>query len=409
MLKAIQAEAYRNLEFKSPFLFDNLNILIGANGSGKSNLLEMIAFLPDALRSGLPKAFKERRSAASVVNVDRNFPVDVALSWEFTGSLDLTRNIDLLYHLLIEVERQGKFSIKREILEEVKPRFSTEHIPYKYLDFEYGRGAATPWIEGHPGGLRPINENGFTEDLQSAQKLALGSLSSPKVYPVLEHVRDQVVSWAFYNANDMDIDAIRREPTEIDALQQTLTPNGRNLGMVLYNLVQTDDTGFDENLDRILGSLYSDHQALKFPLTDSTHFELRWRFEQHRKALNFDQISDGTIRMLCWIAVLANPHPQQLVCIDEPELGIHPAWLPILADLIREAAHHTQVIISTHSPDLLDEFTNQAEHVIVCSQDEKGQATFERFDVEALQEWLEHYRLGQMFRSGHPQLGGWPA
>jgi hypothetical protein len=80
-----------------------------------------------------------------------------------------------------------------------------------------------------------------------------------------------------------------------DALKRGLPETFKKRRMVLYNLIQADDTDFEENLDRILSSLYSTHKALKFPLIDSTHFELRWQFEQLRKALNFDQISDGTM------------------------------------------------------------------------------------------------------------------
>jgi predicted ATPase len=112
--------------------------------------------------------------------------------------------------------------------------------------------------------------------------------------------------------------------------------------------------------------------------------------------------------MLCWIVALTSSNPADLICIDEPELGIHPAWLPILADLIKEASTRTQVIVSTHSPELLDEFTDQAQKVVVCSENEQGRAVFERLDKEELLEWLERYRLGEMFRSGHPELGGWP-
>jgi predicted ATPase len=68
------------------------------------------------------------------------------------------------------------------------------------------------------------------------------------------------------------------------------------------------------------------------------------------------------------------------------------------------AAEHTQVIISTHSSILLDELTHQADKVVVCALNEQGQATFERLDAQVLEEWLEHYRLGKMFRSGHPEL-----
>ncbi len=406
-LKTVQARAYRNLQLEGPLDLGSLNILIGGNGAGKSNLLEMIAFLPETLRDGLPKTFTRRRNATSVVCVDLELPTQIELCWELVGSSRLTKE-DLRYQLTIEVDERGLYSVKREVLEEVRPRSPSERGSYKYLDFTFGRGTATSWPGDRPGGLQRV-ENGLSEVLKDAQKLALGSLSSQQVYPVLEYVREQVLSWVFYNANDMDVRAIKRESAEIDALQQTLAPGGRNLGMVLYNLFQTNYDHFAENLERILRSMYEGHQGLRFPLVDSTHFELSWQLDPHRKPLKLDQISDGTIRMLCWIVALTNPRPPALICIDEPELGIHPAWLPILADLIREAATRTQVIVSTHSPDLLDEFTHEADKIIVCSQDERGYATFERLDSEALQEWLEHYRLGQMFRSGHPALGGWPA
>jgi len=401
-LKTIQAKGYRNLEMTNPFEFDNLNILIGANGVGKSNLLEMIEFLSNALADGLPETFKRRRGFTSVINLDRALPAKMELDWKLSGNL--TGSIDLKYRLIIEGDNHGRFSVNQEILEEAKPRHQSQTTPYKHLTFEYGEGVATPWENSPSNGLH----NDIKENLKSTQKLALGTLSSPHVYPVLESVREQALSWHFYNANDMDVRAIKHESSEIDALQQILAPDGRNLKMVLYNLIQNEEGYFGENLERILQTLYNGHRLLKFPLVDSLHFELRWQFDHPRKPLKLDQVSDGTIRMLCWIAVLAHPKPPALVCIDEPELGIHPAWLPILATLITEAAERTQVIISTHSSILLDEFTHQADKVVVCGLNEQGQASFERLDDQALEEWLEHYRLGKMFRCGHPELGGWP-
>ena len=401
-LKTIQATGYRNLEMTNPFELDNLNILIGANGVGKSNLLEMIEFLPNALADGLPETFKRRRGFTSVINLDRALPAEMELEWKLSGHSNLTDSIDLKYRLILEGDNHGRFLVNQEILEEAKPRHQSQTAPYKHLAFEYGKGVATPWEES------PAHLMDYTENLKSTKKLALGTLSSPHVYPVLESVREQALSWHFYNANDMDVRAIKHESSEIDALQQILAPSGRNLKMVLYNLIQNEEGYFGENLERILQTLYNGHRLLKFPLVDSLHFELRWQFENPRKPLKLDQVSDGTIRMLCWIAVLAHPKPPASVCIDEPELGIHPAWLPILATLITEAAERTQVIISTHSSILLDEFTNQADKVVVCGLNELGQATFERLDDQALAEWLEHYRLGKMFRCGHPELGGWP-
>jgi predicted ATPase len=400
-LKTIQAKGYRNLEMTNPFEWDNLNILIGANGVGKSNLLEMIEFLPNALVGGLPETFKKRRGFASVINLDRTWPAEMELDWNLSAHSNNTGDIELKYRLIIEGDNQGRFSVNQEILEEAKPHYQSKTTPHKHLAFEYGKGVATPWED-------TAHLMDYTENLKSTQKLALGTLSSPHLYPVLDSVREQALSWYFYNANDMDVRAIKHESSEIDALQQILTPDGHNLKMVLYNLIQNEEGYFGENLERILQTLYNGHRSLKFPLVDSLHFELRWQFECPRKPLKLDQVSDGTIRMLCWIVVLAHPKPPALVCIDEPELGIHPAWLPILATLITEAAERTQVIISTHSSILLDEFTNQADKVVVCGLNEQGQATFERLDDQALEEWLEHYRLGKMFRCGHPELGGWP-
>jgi predicted ATPase len=363
-LKTIQAKGYRNLEMATPFQLDNLNILIGANGAGKSNLLEMIEFLPDALSNGLTETFKKRRGFSSVINLDRELPSEMQLEWKLSGSSHLTQGIDLKYQLIIEGDNHGRFEVTQEILNFAAPRSPNELTSYKHLDFKYGDGTVMP-----SNGAQNVPEN-----LKSAQKLALGTLSSPQVYPVLESVRDQALSWRFYNANDMNVHAIKRESKEIDALQKTLAPDGCNLGMVLYNLIQSEEGDFGENLDRILRSLYNGHRSIRFPLVDSMHFELSWQFDNPRKPLKLDQMSDGTIRMLCWIAVLADPNPPALVCIDEPELGIHPAWLPILATLISEAAEHTQVIISTHSSILLDEFSLQADKVIVWDGNNWGQS-----------------------------------
>jgi predicted ATPase len=95
MLKSIQA----NLDPDAPLRIEDLNVIVGANGAGKSNLLEMIEFLPDAIFPGLPEAFKRRRSSTSVVNVDRQFPAEMDLSWQFTGERDLTEGVDIKYQI----------------------------------------------------------------------------------------------------------------------------------------------------------------------------------------------------------------------------------------------------------------------------------------------------------------------
>ena len=82
-----------------------------------------------------------------------------------------------------------------------------------------------------------------------------------------------------------------------------------------------------------------------------------------RDPLYLDEMSDGTVRMLCWATILLSPHLPTLLVIDEPEVGIHPAWMPILSEWIKRASRKTQVIVCTHSPDLLDHFSDCPEKV----------------------------------------------
>ena len=95
------------------------------------------------------------------------------------------------------------------------------------------------------------------------------------------------------------------------------------------------------------------------------------------------RLSDGTLRSLCLLAVLCHPDPPPMVCIEEPELGLHPDILPSLAKLLKKAAEKTQIIITTHSDALVDEFADTPDSVIVCEKDE-GSTVMKRLDKKAL-------------------------
>ena len=115
------------------------------------------------------------------------------------------------------------------------------------------------------------------------------------------------------------------------------------------------------------------------------------------------RLSDGTIRYICLLAILCHPDPPPLVCIEEPELGIHTDIIPLLATLLKEASRRTQLIITTHSDVLVDELTDMPESVLVCEK-EKGCTSMKRLDRERLKGWLEKYSLGELWRKG--EIGG---
>ena len=114
-------------------------------------------------------------------------------------------------------------------------------------------------------------------------------------------------------------------------------------------------------------------------------------------------MSDGTIRWLALLAILLNPDPPPLVCIEEPELGLHPDMIPELAKLLIDASARMQIIITTHSDRLIEEFTETPEVVIICEK-EKGASTLRRLSGDQLASWLKDYSLGELRTKG--QLGG---
>ncbi|MCI4029887.1 AAA family ATPase [Dickeya dianthicola] len=115
------------------------------------------------------------------------------------------------------------------------------------------------------------------------------------------------------------------------------------------------------------------------------------------------RLSDGTLRYLCLLAVLCHPNPPPLICLEEPELGLHPDVLPTLGELLKEASCRTQVIVTTHSDVLVDAMSDQPDAVLVAEKTPEG-TTMTRLNAENLKPWLENYRLGQLWTRG--DIGG---
>ena len=115
------------------------------------------------------------------------------------------------------------------------------------------------------------------------------------------------------------------------------------------------------------------------------------------------RLSDGSLRYLCLLAVLCHPNPPPVICIEEPELGLHPDIIPEVAKLLIEASSRSQLFVTTHSDMLVDCLTEVTESVVVCEKYD-GATKLQRLDPEELKPWLEEYRLGDMWTRG--AIGG---
>lgn len=115
------------------------------------------------------------------------------------------------------------------------------------------------------------------------------------------------------------------------------------------------------------------------------------------------RLSDGTLRYLSLLAILYSPYKPSFLCIEEPELGLHPDVLPTIAEMLKEVSDEIQIVITTHSNIIIDALTASPEDVIVC-ENEAGHTTMTRLNESELKDWLKKYTLGELWSKG--QIGG---
>jgi len=192
-----------------------------------------------------------------------------------------------------------------------------------------------------------------------------------------------------------------RRPQPTDLPTDILLPDLRNLGLVLNAIEHSDHwTELNDLLRRFLPRFH--HLSTRI---DGGHVQIYLHEDGLRMPIPATRLSDGTIRFIALLAILLRPESASLICIEEPELGLHPDAVSLLADVLVQASRRTQIIATTHSDALVSALSNETESVLVCEV--LSNATIlTRLDSEKLRYWLDKYRLGEIWRMG--ELGGNP-
>jgi hypothetical protein len=182
---------------------------------------------------------------------------------------------------------------------------------------------------------------------------------------------------------------------------------GENLASVIDNLSYYLD--FEDALNLAIKSIFPKTRRIRAVRVGRLSLTIEWHIEGNNEPFYLNEMSDGTVRMLCWAVILHSPQFPSLLVIDEPELGLHPAWLSVLAQWIKQASEKTQIIFTTHSPDLLDHFTDRLENVYCFYPTDANHYGLKPLSSEALKPQLEEgWELGDLYRIGDPTVGGWP-
>jgi predicted ATPase len=360
-----------------------LNVLIGPNGSGKSNLIEAIGLLQAAPRD-LTAPIREGGGIGDWIW--RGDPK--ASSAQIEVVVENPKGPQALRYRLGFAERGQRFELTEEQIENVLPDQGHDK-PYFYFERRGGRSVLN-YRDETQRQLRP-------EEVDPEQSI-LSQRKDPDHYPELTYLGEVFGRMRLYREWTFGRYTPPRLPQKADLPNDFLGEDGKNLGLVLNRLKR--EPKVKARILEALRKLYEGVSDFDIIIEGGT---VQVFFQEGHITVPATRLSDGTLRYLCLLAILCDPKPPPLVCIEEPELGLHPDILPTLADLLRDASERCQLVVTTHSDVLVDALTDTAESVVVCEK-HRGQTSMRRLDKADLSDWLERYSLGELWRKG--ELGG---
>ena len=390
-----------------------LNVLIGPNGSGKSNLIEGIELLR-SLPTGFASAIRQGGGVQEwlwkgdpSLDVAR---IEVEVEQVILGQflhLPLGKRPAIRYE--IEFAPLGPYvEITNEIIQDAFPSsIETEEQRFYYrleggisvISAKTVPGSLTQTALGLNGGDLRDQRNLDPKSLKLYESILM-QVKDSQAYPELTELGQRFAQIQTFREWNFGPGSEVRQFQRTDMPTEALLPDSRNLGLLLNQLDHSDRwSEFNEYLSRFLPRF----QRYSTRVESGTV-----QFYLHEKGMRLPipakRLSDGTIRFIAILAQLLSPTPPPLICMEEPELGLHPDAVALLAELLHEASSRTQLIVTTHSDALVSALTEYADSVLVCEY--LGGTVMKRVDSSKLKFWLDKYSLGEIWRIG--EIGGNP-
>ncbi len=362
-LDTITVQGFKSIASIENLKLGAINVVIGPNGSGKSNFIGVFSFL-HAIREGhLQEYVLKAGGADRVLHFGSKVTKAVHLHVSFQGGVN-----------------QYRIDLENSDGDALVPTF--EMVGY--------------WKKSYP--------EPFWEGL--AQKGTEAGISKSDRSKIRPYVLDHLDGWRVYHFHDTSSSSPMKKTADVND-NRYLRPDGSNLAAFLHLLRVRHEASYSlirRTVQRV-APFFDDFQ-LEPQKLNPEKIRLEWRHKGSEAYFDAASLSDGTLRFIALATLFLQPEEfrPSLILVDEPELGLHPYAITMLASLIKQASAGTQVIISTQSPLLLDHF--QPEDVLVADRVDGG-TQFTRLDADKLQKWLETYSLGQLWEKN--ELGGRPA
>ncbi|QCO03444.1 AAA family ATPase [Azospirillum argentinense] len=375
-----------------PFEMKPLNVLVGPNGAGKSNLIEAFELL-QATPTNFAQAIRDGGGPSEWIwkGLEKNRIAHI----DATIGPAPTQTPQYLRYKLSFSDVSHRVEVVDEVIEELKPFQKGAEDVFFYYRFQNGRPAIN--VRKKSGGY---SKRQLEKDKLASDQSVLSQRKDPELYPEVTWVGSQFGAIQTFREWSFGRYAPIREPQRADLPADRLLPDARNLALILNHIEHRDGRRLTEMIHRFLPRF----ERLTTPI-----FGGQVQFYLHERGLSDPipptRLSDGTIRFLSLVSLLLAPNPPSLLCIEEPELGLHPDAVALMAELLVEVSQRTQLVVTTHSDTLVSALSAHVDSVVVCENLGDG-TVMERLDADRLKVWLDKYKLGEIWRMG--ELGGNP-
>jgi len=352
-LKIAGFKSIKNLEIE----LKPLNILIGANGVGKSNFINFFKFMKKLLDEDLQLYVAEQGGANKLLHFGRKNTEELSFTLFFPpNGYQCTLVPDVKDSLIFKKERSF------------------------YKEYNY-----KPTIHD-------LADSGAKESLLNSSRQNIEKY-------IVRYIQD----WKIYHFHDTSVNATIKQTCHIGNCD-ILEPDGGNLSAFLRNIRENNEKSYQQIVKTIqrVAPFFHDF-ILKPEINNKDTIKLKWKHKGTDKYFDAHDLSDGTLRFICLTTLLLQPNLPTIIILDEPELGLHPFALTLLASMFRKIAKKTQIIAATQSVTLADNF--DIEDIIVVDR-ENNQSVFKRLDKGKYQEWLEEYSVGEIWQKN--LMGGMP-
>lgn len=383
-IESIRVENYRALRKVGLDNLTPMTVLLGPNGSGKSTVFDVFNFLSECFQYGLRHAWDRRGRGKELKSRGASGPIIFELKYR-----EKLKTPIITYHLEIDEGSKGP-----EVVEEwLQWRRGTRGQPFRFLEFRRGIGKAV-------SGEEPDEHDKRVEtNLRSPDLIAVNTLGQFTEHPRVAALREFITDWY---VSYLSIDSTRNQPEA--GPQERLSKSGENLPNVIQYLKEQHADRLEDIFSVLRARIPRLERVEAEPMPDG-------RLLLQIKDVPFEQpvlskfASDGTMKMLAYLTVLYDPEPPRFIGIEEPENFLHPRLLPELAEECRAASERSQLLITSHSPFLLNAM--RAEEVRVLYRDEQGYTQAVRAcDIQGIREFVKAgASLGYLWMEGHFGLG----